>query len=276
MPFKPRDSNRSDTRPAAVAGLFYPGQPAELRDTVQGLLDRAAAEAPAQPSLPKVLVVPHAGYIYSGPLAALAYSRLRGEGGRIRRVVLVGPAHRVGFHGIATSPAAAFATPLGVIPLDRAAIDKIGGLPGVRSLDQAHALEHSLEVHLPFLQSLLDNFTLVPLVVGEASPEQVAAVLEQLWGGDDTLLVISTDLSHFHSYEAARVIDGETAALIEAREPVLEGEQACGCRGLNGLLVLLRTRGLGIERVGLCNSGDTAGDRDRVVGYGAWVVEEYD
>jgi AmmeMemoRadiSam system protein B/AmmeMemoRadiSam system protein A len=257
-------------RRAAVAGQFYPDSVTELKSNVDRLLDNARSAAPC----PKVLVAPHAGYVYSGAVAAEVYARLRNAKRPIERVVLLGPSHRVAFRGIAASGASAFATPLGEIPLDREATAAIAGLPGVVTREDAHALEHSLEVHLPFLQRSLERFRLVPLVVGDASPEEVAAVIDTLWGGPETLIVVSTDLSHFLPYEEAQARDAATCRLIESREARLTGDQACGCRPLNGLLTLLRRRRLGIETVAAKNSGDTAGGRDRVVGYGAWAVNE--
>ena len=259
-----------EAREAAVAGQFYPGSAAELERDVDALLRAAATEAPC----PKVIVAPHAGYIYSGSIAAEVYARLRQGGERISRVVLLGPSHRVGFRGIAASSAGHFRTPLGDIPIDRDALDAIAALPGVVQRDDAHALEHSLEVHLPFLQRSLGSFGLVPLVVGDAAAAEVAAVIDALWGGPETLLVISSDLSHFLPYQDARSKDLGTARKIESLEADLTGDQACGCRPLNGLLTVLKRRGLAIERVDVKNSGDTAGNLDRVVGYGAWVVNE--
>ncbi len=262
----------SQIRRAAVAGQFYDGDTARLIQDVDSLL--ANVDSHNSASRPKAIVAPHAGYVYSGPVAAEVYARLPEDGEPIRRVVLLGPSHRVGFRGIATSSAHSFATPLGNIPLDRGAIDRLSALPGVLERDDAHALEHSLEVHLPFLQRCLGEFALVPLVVGDAAPEQVAAVIESLWGGPETLIVISSDLSHYLPYSEAREKDLATAARIEALQPELSGDQACGCRPLNGLLTVLKRRGLSMKRVDIRNSGDTAGTRDRVVGYGAWIVED--
>lgn len=257
-------------RNAAVAGQFYEADGRRLALEVDGMLARAGTSAPC----PKVLVAPHAGYVYSGPVAAQAYARLANASRPIGRVVLLGPSHRVGFSGIATCSAQAYRTPLGAVPLDHDAIASIGGLAGVHERDEAHALEHSLEVHLPFLQRSLQAFRLVPLVVGDATADQVAAVIDALWDGPETLVVISSDLSHYLPYEEARARDESTARRIESLQPDLAGEEACGCRPLNGLLTVLARRGLGIERVIVKNSGDTAGDRGRVVGYGAWVVNE--
>ena len=256
-------------RPSAVAGSFYPADPQELQTLVSQLLAGANANRP----LPKALVAPHAGYIYSGPVAATAYAPLRQGRGRINRVVLLGPSHRVGFRGIALSTATAFVTPLGTIPLDSTTPARLVNLPQVGFLDQAHSQEHSLEVHLPFLQTLLDSFTLVPLVVGDASPEEVAQVLERLWGGPETLVVISTDLSHYHDYVTAQRLDAATSQAIEELRPeAIQHDSACGRNPLNGLLTLARRRGLQLRMVDLRNSGDTAGSRDRVVGYGAYVL----
>ncbi|MDG4553557.1 MAG: AmmeMemoRadiSam system protein B [Candidatus Competibacter sp.] len=256
-------------RTPAVAGLFYPADAAELQTQVRGFL--AQVEPPDEPP-PKAIIVPHAGYIYSGPIAASAYARLRAARDIIHRVVLLGPSHRVGFRGIAVSGMEAFATPLGRIAVDRAAVEPLEQLPDVGFLEQAHAQEHSLEVHLPFLQEVLDRFKLVPLVVGEARPAEVGAVLEALWGGPETLIVISSDLSHYHDYSTARLLDDTTSKAIEAlRFEDIGYEQACGRNPVNGLLWVARRKGLHGETIDLRNSGDTAGSRDQVVGYGAYV-----
>jgi len=216
--------------------------------------------------------VPHAGYAFSGGVAAAAYRRLAPLAGHIERVVLLGPAHRVYLREIAVPGDDRFATPLGEVPLDRQAIGTALELPHVVASRDAHALEHSLEVQVPFLQRTLGAFTLVPLVVGDVAAETVAAVLERLWGDDTTLIVISTDLSHYHPYEEARRIDGDTVQALERFDRDLAGSQACGARALNGLALVARRRELAIERLDVRNSGDTAGPRDRVVGYGAWAL----
>jgi len=258
-------------RRPAVAGMFYPDDPEELRAQIQSFL----AQAIVGGSVPKAIIAPHAGYIYSGPVAASAYGRLRAGRGIIRRVVLLGPSHRVGFRGIAVSAMNAFATPLGRIPIDKAALEQIRELPYVSFLEQAHAQEHSLEVHLPFLQEVLGDFSLVPLVVGDASPEQVGMVLEALWDGPETLLVISSDLSHYHDYQTARRMDSATSQAIQSlRFEDIGYEDACGRNPVRGLLWAARRRGLLGEIVDLRNSGDTAGSRDHVVGYGAYVFHE--
>lgn len=255
-------------REPAVAGMFYPADPTELRNTVQGLLADIAAEGPA----PKALIAPHAGYPYSGPVAATAYARLRGIRERIRRVVLLGPSHRVAFYGLACSSAEFFRTPLGDIPVDQSALAALRDLPQVHLLDEAHALEHSLEVQLPFLQEVLDNFSLVPLVVGDARPAEVGEVLEQLWDGPQTLIVISSDLSHYHDYFTAQQMDSATSRAIERLDPdAIRHEGACGRNPVNGLLYVAARRGLTVHTVDLRNSGDTAGPRDAVVGYGAYL-----
>jgi hypothetical protein len=259
-------------RQPAVADRFYPGHPAALRKTVVDLLD-AARPANAKPA--KALIVPHAGYVYSGPIAASAYRLLQPQRGKIRRVVLLGPSHYVYLRGIALPEASAFVTPLGTIEIDREAIAAISGLPGVVPMAAAHEQEHSLEVHLPFLQTMLDDFTLVPLVVGDVRPEAVSAVLESLWGGEETLIVISSDLSHYHDYATATKLDRHTSHAIETLAYTeIRPENACGCMPLNGMLYLARQKGLSIETIDLRNSGDTAGPRDRVVGYGAYAVRE--
>lgn len=255
-------------RPAAVAGLFYPGDPQTLRD----LVHRQLADNPSRDASPKVLIAPHAGYVYSGPVAARAYNLLAPVAATLRRVVLFGPAHRVALRGVALPTVDAFRTPLGDVPLDTQAMRDLDDLPQVIRSDEAHREEHSLEVHLPFLQTVLGEFKLVPLVVGWAAAADVAAVMERLWGGDETLLVISSDLSHYHAYTEARRIDTDTAERIETLQASLTGDQACGCHCLNGLLEVARRRRLRIQRLDLRNSGDTAGDPARVVGYGAWTL----
>lgn len=254
-------------RMPAVAGMFYPDDPRELRSMVQDLL----RQAPAGPA-PKAVIAPHAGYIYSGPVAATAYARLSAVRDAIKRVVLLGPSHRIPFRGLAASSAASFRTPLGDIELDAEAITGIADLPQVITLDAAHANEHSLEVHLPFLQTVLTGFKLVPLVVGDASAADVAQVLERLWDGPETLIVISSDLSHYHNYDTARAMDAATSQAIEALAAEQIGyDDACGRVPITGLLRAAEQLGLHAETVDLRNSGDTAGPRNQVVGYGAYV-----
>jgi len=258
----------ASARPAAVAGVFYPADAMELADTVEGYIEQApAGDGP----VPKAIIAPHAGYVYSGPTAAAAYRRLLPARDTIRRVVLVGPSHRVPLMGLATCDWESYATPLGEIPIDRDAVGDIAGLPQVQVLDAAHRLEHSLEVHLPFLQCVLNDFQLVPIVAGNASGREVGEVLDRLWGGPETLIVISSDLSHYLDYDSARAADRETTAAIASISATpIEPEQACGCIGINGLLHVARHRGLHCDVLDLRNSGDTAGPRERVVGYGAY------
>ncbi|MBI2307658.1 MAG: AmmeMemoRadiSam system protein B [Rhodocyclales bacterium] len=266
----------------AVAGMFYPGQPQTLADDVQAMLQAAAenfADASSSPQpgamrAPKALVAPHAGYVYSGPIAASVYALLRPAAATIRRVVLLGPTHRVGVRGLALPSADAFATPLGRVDIDRDAVALLRDLPQVVVADPPHAQEHSLEVQLPFLQSVLPDFRLVPLAVGLVSAEAVAEVIERLWGGPETLIVVSSDLSHYLPYAAAREIDGDTAERVLACDPSIGHDEACGATPLNGLLIAARRHGLQPRLVDLRNSGDTAGDRSRVVGYGAFAFME--
>jgi len=254
-------------RPAAVAGLFYPEDAAALQSAVEGYL----AEAKALDARPRALIAPHAGYVYSGPVAASAYRAIEGLSDDIRRVVLIGPAHREAFYGIAAPSVDGFATPLGAAPLDRKAIDRLVAEDAVVVSDSPHRLEHCIEVHLPFLQCLFGRFAIVPLLVSAARPSEVAAVIAAL-DDDETLIVISSDLSHYLDYETARRIDAATARAIEALEGDRLGpEQACGYRAIQGLLERARARGLAAATLDLRNSGDTAGPRDQVVGYGAWA-----
>jgi MEMO1 family protein len=260
-------------RPAAVAGAFYPGAAIELERQIGIFLGSAGtgANAPA----PKTLIAPHAGYIYSGEIAAAAYARLAPARGRITRVVVLGPSHFVGFSGLAVSSAEAWQTPLGRVPIDRPVVEGLIAEKLADMLDAAHACEHSLEVQLPFLQAALGQFSLVPIVAGDAPPEAVAALLDALWGGPETLIVISTDLSHHLDYRTCQATDRRTADAIERFDAnALGPDSACGRVPLGGLLVVARRRGPTIARLDLRNSGDTAGLRDRVVGYGSWVLFE--
>lgn len=262
-------------RRPAVAGTFYPSSERALRSALAECARRSANVRP--PGRPKALIAPHAGYVYSGPVAASAYSALAPWVREISTVVLLGPSHHVAFRGLATSSAEYFLTPLGPIQLDLGAILALQELPFVRCRDDAHAAEHSLEVHLPFLQEALDDFRLVPLVVGDAKPTDVAAALDTVWGGDETLIVVSTDLSHYHTYDSARNVDAATGKAIRRLDPAaIDGARACGFRALNGLLAAASERGLEVTALDERNSGDTAGDRRRVVGYGSYAFTPAD
>lgn len=256
-------------RAPAVAGTFYPASATELASTVDQLL----AAVPIDPSAPcpKALVVPHAGYIYSGPIAASAFARVRPFGERIERVVLVGPSHRVYVDGLVTPGASRVRTPLGELIVDETALRSV---PGIAANPAAHAREHSLEVELPFLQRVTPRAKLVMLAGTRAAPEVVGAALEALWGGPETLIVISSDLSHYLPYAQGRSVDEQTCARILALDPTIPGERACGSIGINGLLWVARKNHLRVELVDLRSSGDTAGSRDEVVGYGAFAFYE--
>jgi len=257
-------------RRPAVAGSFYPGDPGELRAMVEEQL--AAALVNATGAVPKALIVPHAGYVYSGPIAASAYARLSSARATIRRVVLLGPSHHVAVRGLAATSADVFLTPLGEVAIDREAVERSLALPQVRLADGPHREEHSLEVQLPFLQCVLDDFALLPFAVGEATTGEVAALLDLLWGGDETLLLVSSDLSHYHDYASARKLDAATTRAIEALDPAaLDFESACGRVPVRGLLQAAAQHGLRANTIDLRSSGDTAGPRDRVVGYGAYA-----
>jgi len=256
-------------RPAAVAGTFYPAQGTILSADVLGMLARASNVPARSREYPKAIIVPHAGYVYSGPMAARAYARLAPGRSVIRRVVLLGPVHRVAVRGLALPGTDYFSTPLGDVAVDQQAVARISTLPQVVASPAAHALEHSLEVQLPFLQAVLDDFTLVPLAVGDATAAEVAEVLEALWGGPETLVVVSSDLSHFLPYAVAQQVDHDTVQRILSLAGPLTHEQACGGTPINGLLLAARHHRLHAELLGVCNSGDTAGDRHRVVGYTA-------
>ena len=261
-------------RQPAVAGQFYPGNASQLSTTIRLYLDEVQTQ---QGPAPKALIVPHAGYVYSGPVAATAYARLRPYRRQYTRVILLGPCHRVAVRGLALSGADVFRTPLGDVPLDKEAIAKLvkAEFPEVTIFDATHQFEHSLEVHLPFLQSVIESFSLVPLVVGNVTPKVVARVIDALWGGPETLIVISSDLSHYLRYDEARATDNATCEAIEnLRYQCIDHTDACGATPIRGLLIATKRRGMKVMTLDLRNSGDTAGDKSRVVGYGSWIFLE--
>ena len=260
---------KNTIRPAAVAGQFYPASPVELELMVKSLL--SGVQDTPLPS--KAIIAPHAGLIYSGPIAATVYASLQSVSEKITRVLLLGPSHRVYLKGLALSSADYYETPLGKIEIDQKACEPIRDLPQITVSDAAHAQEHSLEVHLPFLQVVLYRFKLIPIVVGETSPQEVAEVLEILWGDDETQIIISSDLSHYHDYETAKQLDLSTSKAIENLQlDSIGSQQACGCMPMRGLLQLARKKDLKVKTLDLRNSGDTAGTKDRVVGYGAYAL----
>jgi hypothetical protein len=274
-------------RPAAVAGSFYSGHSQTLADTIHSLLNNATdhqrqiksqirsnAGSALNSIAPKAIIVPHAGYIYSGQTAALAYKALTKWRSSITRVILLGPVHRVPVRGLALPEVDAFTTPLGEVKLDQAAIATIAGMKQVVPSYPAHAQEHSLEVQLPFLQTVLDDFKLVPLAVGDATPAEVAEVLDVLWGGPETIIVVSSDLSHFLPYPAAKEVDKSTVKTILNLQETLTHHQACGSTPVNGLILAAKKHHLHPMLLDLCNSGDTAGDKSRVVGYASFVFTE--
>ncbi|MFW2403396.1 MAG: AmmeMemoRadiSam system protein B [Gammaproteobacteria bacterium] len=256
-------------REPAVAGMFYPAAAEHLRDQVTTFLRSAVSTMNAAP---KVLIVPHAGYAYSGPVAAEAFHLLAQSADVITRVALLGPAHRVYLEGMALPSADAFSTPLGTVTIDADAVEAVRNLPGVSISDAAHRNEHSLEVQLPFLQCALDGFTLLPIVVGRCPPEHVGTVIDAVWGGPETLIVVSTDLSHYLGYQDARSVDDATRRRILDKVTNLDGHEACGAHAVNGLMSAEHCRNMSVAAIDLRNSGDTAGMKDRVVGYGAFVM----
>lgn len=271
IPIMPPGPEKTSVRTPAVAGLFYPAEPDALHATVQQLMDSAYTNDRHAP--PKALIVPHAGYVYSGGVAASAYASIQARRNAIRRVVLIGPSHRVYLHGIAAPRADVFATPLGPVRVDRERRAMLIASGEVMSADAPHAQEHALEVQLPFLQTLLGDFELLPLVAGAAEPGHVARVLDRVWGDEETLVLVSSDLSHYHDYTTAQRIDRQTSELILQRRATLHGEQACGSVCINGLLHLAQARDFRLREIQRLNSGDTAGDRRRVVGYGAFALD---
>lgn len=261
-------------RHPAVAGRFYPGQPADLRVSVRRFVEMGQHQHPPLASRLKAIIVPHAGYDFSGPVAGTAYAQLSRIADSVTRVILLGPAHFVRFAGMAVSDADLFETPLGEVSVDSESVQRLLQLPQVCSLDEAHACEHSLEVQLPFLQETLGtDYALTPVAVGKASVEEVVEALEEVWGGPETVLVVSSDLSHYHDHATATRIDRETTSLIERlRWEELNGKRACGYAVLRGLLEIAKRRGLKVTTLDVRNSGDTAGPRDHVVGYGAYAI----
>jgi MEMO1 family protein len=259
----------ASVRPAAIAGMFYPGDAGMLALNVDTML--ASAQPAAAVTVPKAIIAPHAGFIYSGPIAASIYALIAPARARIKRVVLLGPTHRVPIFGMALPGVDAFATPLGKVAIDTESVNKLMALPYVGANPEAHRLEHSLEVQLPFLQKVIDEFALTPLAVGRASAHQVAEVINLLWGGDETLIVVSSDMSHYLPYAEAQTIDRATAqAIVELRTDI-NHHQACGATPVTGLNLLAQQRGLKPRLVDLRNSGDTAGDKARVVGYASFA-----
>jgi AmmeMemoRadiSam system protein B len=255
-------------REPAVAGMFYPADPEELRGMIKGFLAEAKAGLH-----PKAIIAPHAGYIYSGPIAASAYARIHPEG--ITRVVLIGPSHRVPLRGLAASSAPVWRTPLGEVPVEAPVLSGVEGPDFISVNEAAHELEHSLEVQLPFLQVVLGSFTLIPLVAGDASAAEVAEVLSTLWGGPETLIVISSDLSHYESYRTGRAMDtAASKAIVELNPRALDFDNACGLVPIAGLLHIAKQKGMRAELIDLRSSGDTAGPKDQVVGYGAYAFYE--
>ncbi|MFK5913052.1 MAG: AmmeMemoRadiSam system protein B [Woeseiaceae bacterium] len=255
-------------RQPAVAGMFYPADKQSLKDDIHQYLNQVHDPRGEQLIMPKAIVVPHAGYIYSAPIAASAYKQIIPLKDKINRVILLGPSHRVGFRGLAVPESDIFNTPLGNIPIDKKGIKLLAGLTQVIVSEQAHRDEHSLEVQLPFLQEVLGEFSLIPLVVGDAERHEVAEVINRLWDEEHTLIVISTDLSHYHEYNEAKQLDRATSEAIENLKPDLIGyDDACGRNGLKGMMTVAKEKNLSVDTIDLRNSGDTAGDKNRVVGY---------
>jgi len=260
--------NTHHVRPPAVAGMFYPGAPLALAAMVDGFLAGAPTHDGAPPP---AIQVPHAGYVYSGSIAALGFAAWRGAA--IEHVVIIGPTHRVGVRALALPDADAMATPLGDVPIWQAGVAVAGESPNVVVSAAVHAEEHALEVQLPFLQRLLPEVDVLPLAAGWVTPEQTAEVLESLWGTPGMGVVISSDLSHYHPYDEARAIDAATIEDVLALRQV-DHDQACGATGLDAMMLVAARHGLTPRLLGACNSGDTAGDKRQVVGYCSFAFDE--
>ena len=266
--FQISESEMTKTREPAVAGIFYASELRQLDSEIEHYL---SAEIRPGTARPEILIVPHAGYVYSAPVAAQAYLQLKNYAGKIKNVILVGPSHRVAFKGIAASSADEFKTPLGKVQVNRELTDRIvAANQAVHIQDKAHLQEHSLEVQLPFLQKVLGEFKIVPLVYGDVSAEDLTRALEPYITDKGTVIVVSADLSHYFDYDTARILDEKTAKLIEQNRPDIEEHMSCGSIGINAALLLAAEKHLRPETLKLANSGDTAGDKDSVVGYGAW------
>ncbi|WP_076407478.1 AmmeMemoRadiSam system protein B [Shewanella sp. UCD-KL12] len=264
----------SSTRSPAVAGLFYPADPVELTKQLKSYLAKVGTQQDLSSKRPKAIIVPHAGYIYSGEVAAHAFASIGANANKIKRVVLIGPAHTIYLQGCALPEMTHFETPLGFLDIDKHSINSLSSYEGVTTSDLPHQNEHSLEVQLPFLQHLISEFTLIPIVVGDIMPNIMADILQRVWGGDETLIVVSTDLSHFHQYEEALYIDSKTCQKVLALSCDISSEQACGCRALNAIALQARRHNLNITQLSYRNSGDTsAGDKERVVGYASFVID---
>jgi AmmeMemoRadiSam system protein B len=262
-------------RPPAVAGLFYPEDPDELRACVANALNTARATIAASGEAPRAYIVPHAGYVYSGGIAATAYARIKRDAKRIRRIVLIGPSHRVYLRGAAVPVHEAFSSPLGEIPIDLEIRNALVRAGLALQSDVPHANEHCLEVQLPFLQTILDDFTLVPIVLGDVQAHDVARVIAACAVDPATLILASSDLSHYRTYAEAQRIDAATIQAILRLDTTLLGDQACGAVAINGLNHFAREHAMSAHAIAHCNSGDTAGDRARVVGYASFAFHEH-
>ena len=266
--------NDDDIRPPAIAGTFYPHNPDELADTVRHYLTQAGRFFDTAHKAPKAIIAPHAGYIYSGFTAAAVYNRLYPSCETIRRVIMLGPCHRVAINYAALPSSKLFQTPIGNIPVDTDSIDNIKHLDYVKIFNATHAKDHCIEIHLPFLQMILKKFKIVPIIIGDISPLKVAEIIETLWGGPETLILVSSDLSHYLDHTQANTLDSQTSKIIERMDfEALRSDQACGCHSIKGLLMVARKKRLSAYTADVRNSGDTAGSKDRVVGYGSWYFE---
>ncbi len=259
-------------RTTAVAGAFYPSEPEILSKDIQRYIEETPS---VSLPVPKAIIVPHAGYEYSAGVAASAYKLLKSGRKSIKKVVILAPSHKIGFNGMALTKASAYETPLGNVEIDKEMNEQLLALPLVDYLEEAHKSEHSLEVQLPFLKEALDDFKLIPVITGNASPTDVETLLETVWGKKDTLIVISTDLSHYLPYNEACILDNKTKTAIENLDiDSIEQEQACGYVPLKGMLTIAKAKKMQVETLEVKNSGDTSGSKNRVVGYGAWAFLE--
>ena len=269
------NSVRNNIRPPAAAGTFYPRNPDELEASVHHYLNKADSLFEATQQAPKAIIAPHAGYVYSGLTAAAVYNRLYPAREIIKRVIILGPCHRVAINGAALPSTEIFQTPMGEIPIDTKSMESIKHLDCVKTFNETHVNDHCIEVHLPFLQTVIKEFKIVPIIIGEVKPHEVAEILETLWGGPETLILISSDLSHYLDYTQANMLDNQTCKVIERMDfQALGHNQACGRHSIKGLLILAKKKGLLVKTADIRNSGDTAGGKDRVVGYGSWYFDE--
>ena len=265
-----KDDDINPVREAAVAGIFYPADVYQLKNDINGYLQHITDNNSGKP---KILITPHAGYKYSAQVAASAFAKLRPFKDKIKKVFLLGPSHRVYVNGVALPKEKSFKTPLGIIKVDSDIVEQISKTKPFKFKSTAHKNEHSLEVSLPFLQVVLGNFEIIPMLYGEANPHEIAQTIQPYLERDDSILIVSADLSHYLDYSTAKKVDEQTANNIKEGKTV-DHHQSCGATAINTALIMAQNFGLVPQMLNMANSGDVIGDKDSVVGYGAWSFEK--